>query len=46
MLHPPVVEINVNIVSILLDSLQVAEHTDTLVQLLLARDGDKKLQRL
>jgi len=45
-LQRPVVQINVNIVSILLDSLQAAEHTDTLVQLLLARDKDKKLHAL
>ena len=42
-LQRPVVQINVNIVSILLESLQAAEHTDTLVQLLLARDDDRNI---
>jgi len=42
MLHRPVVESNVNIVSIVSDSLQTAEHTDTLVQLLLAKDNERK----
>ena len=37
--HRAVVEYNVNIVAILSDSLQAAEHTDTLVQLLLGK-GD------
>jgi hypothetical protein len=41
-LHRAVVECNANIVTILLDSLQAAEHTDTLVQLLLAQDDEGK----
>jgi ankyrin repeat protein len=36
-LHQAVVECNANIVAVLLDSLQAAQHTDTFVQLLLAK---------
>jgi aminoglycoside N3'-acetyltransferase len=35
-------EYNGNIVLILLDSLQAAEHTDTLVQLMLAKDDKRR----
>jgi len=41
-LYRAVVECNVNIATILLDSLQAAEHTDSLVQLLLAQDDEGK----
>jgi len=41
-LHRAVAECNDNIVAILLDSLQAAQHTDTLVQLLLAKDYKSK----
>jgi len=41
-LHRAAQEGNGNIVAILLDSLQAAEHTDTVVQLLLAKDDERK----
>jgi hypothetical protein len=41
-LHQAVVECNVNIVAIVLDSLQAAEHTDSLVKVLLAKDHERK----
>ena len=42
MLHRVAEEGNGNIVAIVLDSLQASEHTDTLHQLLLARDNSGK----
>jgi ankyrin repeat protein len=39
-LHQAVREGNAHIIAFLSDSLQVAEHTDTLIQLLLAQDND------
>ena len=42
LLHRAAQEGNGNIVAILLDSLQAAEHTDTLVQMLLAKDDESK----
>ena len=41
-LHRAAEELNGNIVAVLLDSLQASEHTDSLVQLLLAQDNDGK----